>query len=435
MMTQGQSREEIFLENLERIYNEYVEGDSLQRFRVKAWDHFQELGLPEKKDEPYRYIKLRELFSKNIVASFPTERKEQDIAPFIFKECESSCIVFINGFFRQELSKLDGIHDQVVISPLSRATRTYGTFLNSHFARTLKEETDPFAALNAAMHKDGVFIYVPPGIQSRTPIQILHVIDTEEFPMLVTPRLQIFLSTQAEAEFHVSYASLSGKDYIINGVMDFALENNAHTKISLSSFNLDESVWHLDAIRAHLKRDSKFTSYTVNNCKGVVRQDYRVTLASENSECAIDGVAFLDEKAEGHVHVLVDHQTMNCRSRQLFKNVLKDFSKSSFEGKILVRETADGTDAFQLNNNLLLSERAHADSKPNLEIFAADVKASHGATIGRLDEEELFYLESRGLSKDQSKNILIGAFLKEVVEMIPLESLRSLLSNQADNYI
>lgn len=143
----------------------------------------------------------------------------------------------------------------------------------------------------------------------------------------------------------------------------------------------------------------------------------------------------LSDKRESHTHIFMEHQAPNCRSYQLFKSVLNDFSRSSFEGKIMVRQAAQKTEAFQLNNNLILNDHAHADSKPNLEIFADDVKASHGATIGQLDGDQLFYMKTRGFSDATAKNLLIYGFCEQVIEMIPLASLREEISAKVRSYL
>ncbi len=166
-----------------------------------------------------------------------------------------------------------------------------------------------------------------------------------------------------------------------------------------------------------------------------VRTDYHVILAGENAEALLNGVWMLADKREAHIHIFIDHQAPQCRSYQLFKGVLNDFSRSSFEGKIMVRQAAQKTEAFQLNNNLLLNDHAHADSKPNLEIFADDVKASHGATVGQLDIEQLFYMKTRGFPEEEAKNLLIYGFAEQVIQMIPLESLRNSISERVARYI
>jgi Fe-S cluster assembly protein SufD len=179
-----------------------------------------------------------------------------------------------------------------------------------------------------------------------------------------------------------------------------------------------EDLYHMASIRAVQKRDSSFTWINVNRGALTHRTDYKVWLKGENSSVSLDGLAMLEGKKEAHAHIMLIHEGQYSRSRQLFKNVLQDLSRSSFEGQIIVEKDAMKTDAFQLNNNLLLSERAHADSKPMLKIFADDVKASHGATVGALDPEELFYLRSRGLPKEEAKKALTDAFCQEVLDMI-----------------
>jgi Fe-S cluster assembly protein SufD len=165
-----------------------------------------------------------------------------------------------------------------------------------------------------------------------------------------------------------------------------------------------------------------------------VRNDYRVVIGGENAEASLNGVWMLGDRNESHMHVIVDHQAPHCRSMQLFKGVLNGNSHSSFEGKILVRQAAQKTEAFQLNNNLLLSDRAHADSKPNLEIFADDVKASHGATVGQLDKEQIFYMKTRGFHEADAKNLLVYGFCEEVIDMIPIPSVHQAMKKYAKSY-
>ena len=193
--------------------------------------------------------------------------------------------------------------------------------------------------------------------------------------------------------------------------------------------------WHLDAFRATLKRDSYLKTVSVTEGGMTVRNDYRITLAGENAEALLNGIWMLSDKREAHANIFIDHQAPICRSFQLFKDVLTDFSRSSFEGKIMVRQAAQKTEAFQLNNNLLLNDHAHADSKPNLEIFADDVKASHGATFGQLDPDQLFYLKTRGFSDETAKNLLIYGFCEQVIELIPILSLRQEFSHLVRNYL
>jgi Fe-S cluster assembly protein SufD len=427
MMTQPGTEQDAFQTVLEKLYEEVLKSDSLQKIRTKAWDHFLELGLPSRKSEVFRYVRLRHFYAHSYSASQSTEVTAEVLKSHIYPECQGSVIVFVNGHFSRSLSQLS---PKLVLCSLSEASRTYGTFLNNQWAKSLKEETDPFAALNTALHRDGAFLYIPPKTVLDQPIQVLHLIDTQDRPMFLMPRLHIFVGGQSQVEILSTQAILSGNSYGINQVVDFAIEEEAHVQYSQIIFDEPEDLWHFEALRAVLKRNSTLKTVNATNGSGTVRNDYRVALTGENAEALLNGIWMLKDQREAHCHVLMDHQAPYCRSLQLFKGILDDNSHSSFEGKILVRQPAQKTEAFQLNNNLLLSDRAMAESKPNLEIFADDVKASHGATVGQLDKEQLFYMKTRGFSNQEAKKFLVFGFCQEVIDKISLSSVREEMINR-----
>lgn len=407
----------------------------LQKMRAKAWDHFQEIGLPNRKDEAYKYLRLHQFYAQQYVAATPSNISSDLLTDYILPECVGSVLVFVNGYYQPSLSNLSNLSNRLIVAPLAEAMKTYGTFLNNQWAKSLKEEIDALAVLNAALHQQGIFIYLPPKYACEAPIQILQVVDTKDQPMLVLPRIHLFAGSQSQADFVTTLAYISGQGYAINQAADLAIEEGARIRYTQIVCNAPPDIWHFDALRTHLKRDSRFESIQVTQGSTTVRHDYRAVLIGENAEASLNGVWMLDSNRESHVHVLMDHQAPHCRSNQLFKGVLNDASRSSFEGKIYVRQAAQKTDAFQLNNNLLLSDRAHADSKPNLEIFADDVKASHGATIGQLDNEQLFYMRTRGFSDEEAKNMLVYSYCKEVIDLIPIPSLQAKITRQAKAYL
>lgn len=435
MMVQPGLEQETFQNLLEYLRNQTSGNDSLERVRQKAWQHFLSLGLPTRQNEFYRYIKLRHLFSQTYgLASEKTFSIDQ-INSWIYPECRESVIVFINGHYSPHLSNLQALPAKIVVSSLQEATQTYGAFLNNYWAKSLKEETDAFAALNGALHPKGVFIYLPPKTIVEAPIQILHVVDQEDQLQMLMPRLQVFVGPQSDVRLISTQKNLATAGYFVNQVAEFVVDEGAHVHYTQVLCDEHPQSWHLDAVRATLKRDSTFKTVCATEGSTTVRTDYRISLAGENAEALLNGVCMLSDKREAHAHVFMDHQAPFCRSYQLFKNVLNDFSRASFEGKIMVRQLAQKTEAFQLNNNLLLDDHAHADSKPNLEIFADDVKASHGATVGQLDAEQLFYMKTRGFSDAAAKNLLIYGFCEQVIEMIPIASLREEISNKARHYL
>lgn len=435
MMAEPGLEQETFKNLLENFRAQADGNDPLEKVRQKAWQYFLSLGLPSRKNEVYRYIKLRHLFS--LPFCLPNEKmvSSEEIQSWIYPECCNSHLIFVNGQFAPQLSNLTALPAKVVVSSLQEATQTYGTFLNNYWTKSLKEETDPFAALNGALHGQGAFLFLPPKSVVEVPIQILHVIDQDEQIQMLTPRLQIFVGSHSDVRLIGTQKNLGSSPYFVNQVSEFVVDEAAHVHYTQVLCDEHPLSWHLDAVRATLKRDSTFKTVCVTEGGATVRSDYRIALTGENSEALLNGVCMLSDKRESHTHIFMEHQAPNCRSYQLFKSVLNDFSRSSFEGKIMVRQAAQKTEAFQLNNNLILNDHAHADSKPNLEIFADDVKASHGATIGQLDGDQLFYMKTRGFSDATAKNLLIYGFCEQVIEMIPLASLREEISAKVRSYL
>lgn len=435
MMTQPQLDSDLFQGFLEEYYKRVNLPDLLQKIRSRAWDHFLELGLPTRKSEVFRYVKLHRFFSHRYTISKAASVTEQEIDAHLYPECKNSALVFVNGHFQPHLSRVAALPKRVVILPLLDALKTYGTFLNNQWAKTLKEETDPFAILNTALHHNGAFIYLPPKTIVEAPLQILNLVKLNNDPMLILPRLHCFVGSQSQIDLYSSQAVLEGDGYCVNMAVEFSLEEESHVRYSQVNMALPANTWYFDALRAALKRNSTLKTVQVTDGSQTVRYDYRISLAGENAEALLNGVWMLANDKEAHTHVLMDHQAPYCRSMQRYKGVLNDSSQSSFEGKILVRQPAQKTEAFQLNHNILLSDKASAQSKPNLEIFADDVKASHGATVGQLDHEQLFYMKTRGFDDAEAKNLLIYGFCKEIINLIPLPSLLEDVTKQTRNYI
>jgi Fe-S cluster assembly protein SufD len=413
------------LATCEKALQAIAQDDPLAKLRLRAWEHFSTVSLPTRQTQGYQSIKLRHLYGQTY--ELPANQTATELTEAIYPECRHAVLVFVNGVYQPQLSQRQAIPDKVVITSLPQAMRTYGTFLHNHWTKSLKEELDPFVILNSALHPLAAFMYVPPKVVIETPIQILHVIQGNE-PLLLMPRLQVFMGAQSEASFLTTSYAPTSTPALINQVLDWSLEENAHVHVTQALDTGSTHIWQLEACRAYLKKNATFKTVAVTHGSATTRSDYRVALCGENAEVLLNGVWMLKERLEAHVNVLVDHQAPHCRSHQLFKGVLHDHSRSSFEGKILVRQPAQKTQAFQLNHNLILNEYAHADSRPNLEIFADDVKASHGATIGQLDIEQLFYLKTRGLSDQDAKRFLLTGFCDEVFNLIKIPSFKERLA-------
>lgn len=434
-MTQLNLEHELFKSLLERMRSKEDQIDFIERMQQKAWQRFLDLDLPKKNNEIYRHIKLKQLFSKPYEVPKDDVVKAEEMKRFIFPECQNSVIVFVNGKYHPDLSYVQGLPKKIVISSLEDASQTFGAFLNNHWSQSLKDETDSFAILNAALYQKGLFVYLPPNCVVERPIQILHIISGQESAPILFPRIQIFVGANSDVKLISSQKSLGCANYFVNQVEELVLDDNAHVHYSQNFCDESPQSWHFDSMRATLKKNSTLKSVCITEGSATVRTDYRVALSGENAEALLNSLWMLSGKSEAHSHVFMDHQAPNCRSFQLFKGVLNDFSRSSFEGKIMVRQKAQKTEAFQLNNNLILHDYAHADSKPNLEIFADDVKASHGATVGQLDAEQIFYLKTRGFSDEDAKSLLIFGFCEQIIEMFDLNSLKEEITQKARNYL
>ena len=396
-------------------------GDPLKTFRAKSFQKLVEIGLPSRSHEAFRYVPLREFYLCSFQPSDVCTLNKSEIAEAILPECKHSHLVFVNGSFSPELSDITALPKQVVVSSLSSALLTHGSFLQSYLTRLLKEEKDPFALINLALHAEGAFLYLPPKLEVQPLLQLIYV-TTAETSQLIAPRTHVALGARSRLKSVTTHYKKKGtSSHWIAPALELSLEEGS----SLDLFQCaDEgATWQFESVRAQLKKDARLHSLSITLGGKAVRQSYRVELQGENSEAHLNGLLSLNGGDTAHTHATVEHQAPHTRSMQKFKGILMGHSQSSFEGKIFVCPEAQKTEAYQVNHNLLLSQGAIANSKPNLEIFADDVKASHGATISQLDEEQLFYLKARGIKPTAAKRLLTQGFCREMINQIPYDSL------------
>jgi len=334
-------------------------------------------------------------------------------------------IVFVNGYFSPQLSM---IPNDVICLPLDEAFRSYGLFLQNRWARSLATENDSFALFNAAEHGKGAFVYVPPSIKAS--LHIVHIFTTTTCS---SPRLEITLGKNAELALIQTIVSQESS-FCCNGVMDLSLDMGSMVRF-LTIQSLSSEAKLFSSLRATLKRDSKLETLTLTEGSAALRNRFFVELAEENSQCSIKGLAMLTDKRSLKIDAFVEHAAPHCTSSQHFKTLLAKDSKANFEGNIYVRPIAQKTVAYQLNNCLHLSETAKSSAKPNLEIFADDVKASHGATAVQLSSEELFYFRSRGLSVKEAKILLAQGFCNEMIDAVPRDTLRHFIFDILDRVL
>lgn len=381
-----------------------LQQDALFMQRQRFWQRFAELGYPRPKQEAFQYLPLRKL-------SYPIEQAEERSAaePEMLAGC-CGRIVFCDGYFDSSLSTLPL---GCILLPLDEAMKAYGLVLQNRMARALKEEKDPFAALNGALHGRGAFLYVPPNLVLEKPI---HVSSHFTSGAWMAQRLQLFLGKSAQASLIQTFSGSGTAVELVDAVLD------AGAKLQMADrSHLAKDAVFFRNVRASIKRDAKLSSFSYSEGAACLRRSFWAALLEENSEVHLKGLDNLFDEAEAHTYVHVEHAAPHCLSHQHFKKALHDKSRSSFEGKIYVHPQAQKTEAYQLNQNLILSSDAAAHAKPNLEIFADDVKASHGATFSQLSDEDLFYLRTRGIPIKDAKKLLFEGFCKELLDASPFE--------------
>jgi Fe-S cluster assembly protein SufD len=397
------------------------------RLREGAFARFEELGFPTTDEEEWKYTNVAPVARAEFMpAEGATKLESVAVEPFVSAEASRSRLVFVDGIFSRELSSLEEIPEGVVAVDLGAALAgERAEVLWEHLGRLSGEGSDAFSALNTAFLGGGAFLHVAKGVESSAPVQLLFV-STAESEAATFPRVLVVAERDSRLDIIETYASVGGATYLTNAVVEVFVGEGArvtHYKVQ------DEgaAAYHVASTRAELSRSSFYDLTTVTLGARLSRHNIEILLESEGAECRVDGLYIVGTGQHADTHSLIDHRVPNCASRQNYKGILDGRSRAVFNGRVFVREDARGTDAQQSNKNLLLSREARVDTKPQLEIYNDDVKCSHGATVGQLDEEELFYLLSRGLHTDLARNLLTYGFAEEIVERIKFESIRAQL--------
>lgn len=400
----------------------------LRDLRRAALAVHEELGIPTIKHEEWKYTSLRELASKSFAQAPELVLNSSDIDEFLFGGAEQLKLVFVNGRFSESLSSSFGDISGAEIHTLPVLAEERPEWLESHLGVLSKFDEFTFAALNTAAFDDGICIRVLRNAKVDTPIHILFV-TSRAGESATFPRVLLVAEEGSEAFVIEQYASAGAPVGFSDAVTEVFVASNAkleHVKVQRES----RSSFHVALTQVKLERDSTYLTFNVNYGGHLVRNDLNVFLNGENLHCRMDGVVVLDGDQHCDNHTRLDHAFPNCDSFEVYKHVLNDKATAVFNGKIFVHQDAQKTDAKQTNQTLLLSPTATIDSKPQLEIFADDVKCTHGATIGQLRQDAMFYLRSRGLPETEARALLVYAFAAEVLEKISNEAVRKDLERQ-----
>lgn len=394
--------------------------------RKKAIEDFKSLGLPGRKNEEYKYSNTLPLFKDELSIGKVVAAK--GIAPQSgIPGLKANIAVLVNGIFSEELSSTASLAKGAVVCSLASAFQTHKDLIAKHFSTYAPTGSDAFVALNTALFQDGIFVYVPDGVAAETPLQIIQIITANE-PSLVFPRALFVTGTNASLQVveTIEAGPLKGRT-IVDAVTEVFVAEGARVQYYKLQ-NEGADLVQVNAIKARQERSSHFDTNTVTLKGGWIRNNLDIALEGQQCETHLNGL-FITER-EQHVdnHTLVDHRMPHCESNQLYKGILGDRSTGIFNGKIFVQRDAQKTNAYQSSKNILLTDDATINTKPQLEIYADDVKCSHGSSTGKLDEDAMFYLRARGLGVDSARTLLLYAFAADVLETIRIKELKDHLN-------
>lgn len=396
----------------------------LELVRTSAMDRFEQLGFPTVHDENWKYTNLAQLAKQSFVPANRTDKVSIDVARFLYPETANAHLVVVNGFLSEELSNKTGLDSVVAIDLLTAVSDArYNKIARAYLARNAGYHNNGLAALNTAFLQSGLFLLIPKNVKVETPIQVSFVNDSENASF---PRLLVVSEENSSATLIESFVSTGEQQYFTNAVTEIIVKDGArleHYRVQQES----DKAFHTSLTSAELGRGSSYDTTSINLGGRLARHDISVVMDNEGAECWVDGLYLVGADQHTDTHSVIDHQQPHCNSHQLYKGILDGNARAVFNGKIFVREGAQKTDAMQTNKNLLLSPQARVDTKPQLEIYADDVKCAHGAAVGQIDQDELFYLLARGINTELARSLLTYGFAEEVIGKIKIDSIKSQL--------
>jgi Fe-S cluster assembly protein SufD len=426
-------------ERSERYYNLYKENIKrisersspyFNSFREAAIDEFTKLGIPTKKNESYKYTNLDTFFNHEYKSYFMPSASDFSKAEEFrcdVTDLDAHGIVLINGFYPTVKDKMRKLPGGIWIGSMNEAADNFGDQIRKHYNKYINGNSDGLVHLNTAMASDGVFIYIPEGVVLTKPIQIINLVQSDE-DIFNQHRSLIVAEKNSDVTVIVCDHTMSPNKFLTNGVTEIYVGENAHFEI-IRVQNEHNNSGKITHTFMHQEKNSYASSNNITLHGGLVRNSTHHFLGGEGAESKSFGLFLADKWQHVDNFVNVDHAFPKCTSNQLFKGVLDDMATGAFNGRIYVHKDAQGTVAYQKNNNILLTDDAKMDTKPQLEIYADDVKCSHGATVGQLDDDALFYLQSRGINKREARLMLMFGFAHEVIQNIKVEALRDRMDN------
>jgi Fe-S cluster assembly protein SufD len=402
----------------------------LQDLRDRAAARFTALGFPTVRDEEWRFTNVAPIASAEfkLPNGDSARATEEELAEYLYSEAAHR-IVIVNGTFAPELSRAYGLPAGVRAGSLAAAVTEQPDIVQRYFGQLADFGTKAFTALNTALASDGAFVYIPDGVVLEKPLHLLFVTTNGGAPVITSARALIVAGDRTQARIVETFAGPRGAVYFTNAVTELVAGENAvvdHYKVQEESFE----AFHVAAMHVHAARSANFSSHSFSLGGKLARNDVNALLDGDGAECTLNGLYLADGERLVDNHTMIDHAKPHCPSHEVYKGILGGKARAVFNGKIVVRQDAQKTDAKQTNRALLLSDNASINTKPQLEIFADDVKCTHGAAIGQLDDDAIFYLRARGLTFFEARDMLIHAFAGQILDRVKIESLKQALEGE-----
>jgi Fe-S cluster assembly protein SufD len=412
------------------VFESKLNGSSTVPFhetRKSAISRFSELGFPTTRNEEWKYTNVAPIANQKFkLAAEAVQLNKKVLSPFTFGGVPQNLLVFVNGRFVKEWSHVETRAKGLVIGSLASVLEHDGEAVQKYLAKYANFENEPFTALNTAFTHDGAFVRVPAGTVMSEPIHLLNLSAESPSPWLTHPRNLIIIGAASQVQIVESYQALSEHVYFNNVVSEIVVEADAHVE-HVRIQNESKEAYHIATREVHQSRGSKYSSISFDLGGALVRNNFNLRLNALDCEGNLWGFYMASGSQQVDNHTLIDHAMPHCQSNEHYKGILADKAHGVFNGKVMVRPDAQKTNAYQKNQCLLLSDEAVINSKPQLEIFADDVKCSHGASIGQLDDEALFYLRSRGIGEAEANSLLHHAFAGDVLNHVTIEPVRAQL--------
>lgn len=425
-------RSDSFLERLAQYYKAEPGVDDagwLRELRSRAAEHIAALGFPGKRDEAWRFTDLSVLSGLALepAGAQTLHAPFADFERLIFPEAAATRLVFVNGHYAPELSDTHDVPRGVTLIPLSARPNAEAMPVAAHLARHADMQHDVFAALNTRLFADVALLHIGRDVVCERPLHLLFIATAQQGPMLNSPRCLVVGERGSVCTLIEEYVGLGEGVTFTNAVSEMVVEEGAHLR-HVRLQDEPRTAFHMTNHAVALARDACYRSIAITLGARLSRYNLAVVHHAPGTECVVEGLTLVGGQQLADTHSVIDHAASQGNSTQLNKCIVDENAHAVFNGKIVVRRDAQMNDARQQSRNLLLSARARVNTKPELLILADDVKCSHGATVGQLDEEQVFYLKCRGISDSAARNLLTYAFAGEIIEKIPLVSLRSRLS-------